>query len=142
MSVRLLRDCEVTHHALSRYLERCPGASTADGPKEIKRRAVGAVFSHRQPTGEEVYRGNGLRFVLWPVARRRPVLLTVLPGEQPEPRQGGTQMTIPPVDGNMPRVITQEHINEIKAGKRRIIRRRQAKAARKARREQWKRWKQ
>lgn len=80
---RKLASCEVTHHALDSYLNRVPEARADGARDELAGIAAGATFYKLTPFGEEIWRaktsqGRRLRLVVQRIARRAPILLTVM----------------------------------------------------------------
>jgi hypothetical protein len=84
---RRLRDCDITLHALDSYLNRVPEARASTARAELCELTEAATFCHRRPTGEEEWRakayGRRLRLIVHRVARRAPLLLTVIAEDMP-----------------------------------------------------------
>lgn len=74
---RRLGHCDVTWHAVDSYLNRVPGACAVDAKDVLREIAAGARLCGRTPTGEEIWQAGEMRFLVWRVARRTPMLLTV-----------------------------------------------------------------
>ncbi len=68
----------IMHHAIDSYLTRKPGVKAPGARLELLRLAKEAVYVHRTPTGMEIHRAGGMRFVVHRPARRAPILLTVI----------------------------------------------------------------
>lgn len=77
-----LGDCEITLHAVDRFLMRKRGACPLTARADLRALAAKAIYVRRLPTGEDLYRVEDLRLVVHRIARRAPLVLTVLPGEQ------------------------------------------------------------
>ena len=73
--------CEITHHAVDAYLARHPEARPLGAIEHLEKLCRGARFAHRRATGEEEWRAAGCRLIVHRIARRPPILLTVLPIE-------------------------------------------------------------
>ncbi len=78
---RRLLGCEITRHALDAYLERHPRADRVGAIAHLEELCRGARFARRRPAGEEEWRADGCRLIVHRIARRPPILLTVLPLE-------------------------------------------------------------
>ena len=78
---RRLVGCELTRHAVDAYLARHPEAHRLDAVDHLGELCRGARFSRRRATGEEEWRADRCRLIVHQIARRPPILLTVLPAE-------------------------------------------------------------
>lgn len=78
---RRLLGCEITRHALDAYLARYPQARRLDATAHLEELCRGARFARRRATGEEEWKADGCRLIVHRIARRPPILLTVLPLE-------------------------------------------------------------
>ena len=78
---RRLLGCEITRHALGAYLARHPWADRLGAIAHLEELCRGARFIRRRATGEEEWRADGCRLIVHRIARRPPILLTVLPVE-------------------------------------------------------------
>jgi hypothetical protein len=80
---RTLAGVLVTYHAVDSYLRRVPGAHFDSARRDLADLAETATYIGTNPTGEEVWRadadGCALRLIVHRVARRPPMLLTVIP---------------------------------------------------------------
>ena len=70
---------EITYHAIDAYLRRHPRATRAAAVQELEDLLREAYFVGRTATGEELYKADGCRLVVFRPARRPGILLTVLP---------------------------------------------------------------
>lgn len=81
-----LDEVDITYHAIDSYVQRVPGARFDGARDELARIAAAAHFVYRNPTSEEIWRAESaagaLRLVVHRIARRPPILLTVIPWEQ------------------------------------------------------------
>ncbi len=81
-TTRTLKDCTVTYHAVDSYLRRVPGGTPERAREEIADLMSAARFCGTDPTGEEIWRvkagEKNLRLVVHRIARRPPMLLTVM----------------------------------------------------------------
>jgi hypothetical protein len=81
-----LGEVDITYHAIDSYVQRVPGAQVDSARNELARLAAAARFVYRNPTSEEIWRAESaagaLRLVVHRIARRTPILLTVIPWEQ------------------------------------------------------------
>lgn len=78
---RRLVGCELTRHAVDAYLSRHPEARPLTAIEHLEELCRGARFARRRATGEEEWRADGCRLIVHRIARRPPILLTVLPIE-------------------------------------------------------------
>ena len=78
---RRLVGCEITRHAVEAYLARHPEARPLGAVDHLEELCRGARFARRRATGEEEWRAAGCRLIVHRIARRPPILLTVLPPE-------------------------------------------------------------
>lgn len=76
---RYLGPCELTYHALDSYRLRISPDARWD---QLEKAARTSYLIGMTPTGMYVYRGDGCRFIVHKAAKRLPVVLTVLAGEE------------------------------------------------------------
>jgi hypothetical protein len=80
---RTLDDVAVTYHAVDSYLRRVPDARFDSARRDLVDLARTATFVHTTPTDEEIWCAEAscgaLRLVVHRIARRPPILLTVIP---------------------------------------------------------------
>jgi len=75
---RRLGAVEITFHAVDSYLTRHPGSNVHTARADLVKICAKAVYGGRYPTGAQYYTHDGLRLVVFPIARRLPILLTVV----------------------------------------------------------------
>ena len=75
---RRLGAVEITFHAVDSYLSRYPGSCVHTARADLVKICAKAVYGGRYPTGAEYYIHDGLRLVVFRIARRPPILLTVI----------------------------------------------------------------
>ena len=73
--------CEITRHAVDAYLSRHPEARPLTAIEHLEELCRGERHARRRATGEEEWRADGCRLIVHRIARRPPILLTVLPHE-------------------------------------------------------------
>ena len=78
---RTLTGVLVTYHAVDSYLRRADDAHFDSARRDLSDLAETATYIGTNPTGEEIWRAGALRFIVHRVARRPPMLLTVVPWE-------------------------------------------------------------
>ena len=67
------------------YISRHPEARPLGAVEHLGELCRGARFARRRATGEEEWRADGCRLIVHRIARRPPILLTVLPLEGVRP---------------------------------------------------------
>ena len=75
---RRLGPCVITYHALDSYLNRVPGVTVHSAREQIQRLACRAVWHHSTWSGCEAYRAGDVELVAQRVARRPPVVTTII----------------------------------------------------------------
>ena len=80
---RTLDDVYVTYHAIDAYVRRTPGCACSSARDALTGVAAKAHYAYTNATNEEVWRadsdGVALRLIIHRIARRPPILLTVMP---------------------------------------------------------------